>query len=134
MPYKQSQFTVHLAIDNTDLGRWAVKEGAGITTEDPSYPDWNGDVRLGGKRSREDATVRKLYKEEVHAVFRWLDAMAGRGRCVLTVSPERDDGVSWGTPTVYTGVLGEVTPPDVDKGSSDGAELELVLQLDTELA
>jgi hypothetical protein len=134
VPYKQSQWSVHLAVDGIDLGYWAAKEGGNVTTEDPTYADWDGDVRLGGKRSREDVTVRKLYRESVHQVYRWLDGRAGSGRAVLTSSPVRDDGVSWGTPIVVTGVVGEVTPPEVDKESSDGGELEVVVQADTELA
>ena len=134
MPYKQSQWTVQLRVDGADLGQWAAKEGGGITTEDATYADWDGDVRLGGKRSREDITLRKLYREQVHQVYKWLDARAGSGQCVVTSSPTGDDGVSWGDPIVVTGILGGVTPPEVDKSSSDGGEIEIIVQANTDLA
>lgn len=137
MPYRQSQWTVHLRVDGQDLGYWAQLEGGGVSSEDSSYDDWDGRKRLGGVRERDDVTLRKLYREQVHAVFRWLDARCGNGesgRCVVTRTPTRDDGVSWGDPIVITGLLGAVNPPDVDKGSSDGGELELVIQADSALA
>lgn len=134
MPYMQSNWVVHLAVDGQDFGYWAVKEGGGIETEDASYEDWDGEVQLGGKRSRNEITLRKLYREQVHAVYRTLDAKAGAGDVVLTSSPTDDDGVSWGDPIVNTGKLGNVSPPDVDKGSSDGGELEVTIRPHVALA
>lgn len=134
MPYMQSNWIVHLRVDGQDFGYWAVKEGGGIETEDSTYDDYDGEVQLGGKRSRGEITLRKLYREQVHGAYRTLDAKAGRGKCVVTASPTDDDGVSWGDPIINTGILGNVSPPDVDKGSSDGGEIELVVRPDVALA
>jgi hypothetical protein len=137
VPYGQKNWTVQLTVAGFDIGRWAVAEGGGVSAEDGSYDDWDGPVRLGGKRSRGDVTVRKLYREAVHAMYRWLDARAGNGKegkFTLTRTPTDDDGVSWGDPIIITGIVGEVNPPDVDKGSSDGGELEVVLHCDAALA
>lgn len=137
MAYTQRQWNVHLTVAGFDLGYWAAAEGGGVTAENGSYDDWNGLVRLGGKRERDDLTIRKLYREEVHAMFAWLDSRAGNtkdGAIVCSRVPTGDDGVSWGGPITVTGLIGEVHPPDVDKSSSDGGELELVLQLDADLA
>lgn len=134
MPYMQSNWTVHLRVDGQDYGYWAAKEGGGIETEDATYDDWDGEVQLGGKRSRNEITLRKLYREQVHAVYRTLDAKAGRGEVVLTTSPTDDDGVSWGDPIINTGKLGNVMPPDVDKSSSDGGEIELTIRPNVALA
>ena len=134
MPYKQSNWTVHLSVDGTDMGYWAVKEGGGVSSEDSSYADHDGVVRLGGNRSRDDITLRKLYREQVHANYRWLDARVGSGQCVVTIAPTRDDGVSWGDPITPTGILGACNPPNVDKSSSDGGELEIVVQANVDLA
>lgn len=134
MPYMQSNWTVHLRIDGVDYGYWAVKEGGGIETEDSTYDDWDGEVQLGGKRSRNEITLRKLYREQVHAVYRTLDALAGRGNVTLTSSPTGDDGISWGDPIINTGKLGNVSPPDVDKSSSDGGEIELTIRPNAALA
>src|SRR4051812_39535727 len=108
----QSNWTVHLAVDGQDYGYWAVKEGGGVETEDAKYDDWDGEVQLGGKRSRGEITLRKLYREQVHAVYKLLDAKAGRASVVVTAAPTDDDGVSWGDPIINTGKLGNVAPPD----------------------
>jgi len=91
-------------------------------------------VPLGGKRSRNEITLRKLYREGVHAIYRTLDAKAGRGDATVTRSPTDDDGVSWGNPIINTGILGNVSPPDIDKGSSDGGELEITVRPRVDLA
>lgn len=134
MPYMQSNWQVHMQLDGQDYGYWAEKEGGGLETEDASYDDWDGRVQLGGKRSRAEITLRKLYRESVHQIFRNLDARAGRGDVVLTVSPIDDDGVSWGSPLKYTGKLGNVIPPNVDKGSSDGGTIEITVRPHVSLA
>jgi len=134
MPYMQSNWTVHLKLDGQDFGYWAVKEGGGVETEEATYDDWDGEVQLGGKRSRTEITLRKLYREAVHNVFRTLDSKAGFGACVLTSSPTDDNGVSWGNPIVNTGRLGNVAPPDIDKSSSDGGEIEITIRPDVALA
>ena len=130
----QSNWVVHLAINGQDYGFWKAKEGGGLETEDSTYDDWDGQVQLGGKRTRNEITLRKLYREQVHAIYRTLDALAGRGDIVLTSSPTDDDGVSWGDPIINTGKLGNVAPPDVDKASSDGGELEVTIRPHTALA
>lgn len=134
MPYMQSNWKVHLKLNNQDFGYWAVKEGGGKETEDASYDDWDGPVQLGGKATRNEITLRKLYRKEVHGVFRTLDALAGFGDAVVTQSPTDDDGTSWGEPIIYTGKLGNVAPPDVDKSSSDGGELEITVRTNVALA
>jgi len=134
MPYMQSNWTVQLLLNNQDYGFWAVKEGGGVETEDSTYDDWDGTVQLGGKRSRNEITLRKLYREGVHAQYRTLDALAGRADATVISSPTDDDGVSWGTPITNTGKLGNVSPPDVDKGSSDGGEIEITVRPNVDLA
>lgn len=137
MPYKESNWTWHLSIDGVDLGYWAEKEGGGVDSEDGEYDDHDGPVMLGGKRTRENLTLRKLYREGVHKMYRWLDARAGdgqHGRFKATGTPTGDDGVSWGDPIVLTGVLKAVTPPDANRGSSDPGKIELELKPDVSLA
>jgi hypothetical protein len=134
MPYMQSNWTVHLLINGQDYGYWAVKEGGAKETEEATYDDWDGEVQLGGKPSRTEITLRKLYREGVHAIYRTLDALAGRGEATVTSSPTDDDGVSWGNPIINTGKLGNVAPPDVDKGSSDGGEIEITVRPNVPLA
>jgi hypothetical protein len=134
MPYKKKNWITHLQIEGRDLGQWAVAEGGRASVDASAYPDWDGDVQLGGKKTREPMTLKKLYREEVHGVFHWLDDLADRGRLIITRTPTDDDGVVWGRPIIFTGILGDVALPDADKGSSDGGEIEIVCNLDTPLA
>jgi hypothetical protein len=134
MPYTKRNWIWHLLVDGIDYGFWAGKEGGESDSDGDIYPDWDGDVTLGGKPTRGDITLKKLYREQVHAQFRDLDSRTATGKFVLTGTPTGDDGVAWGNPIVYTGTLKGVKPPDTDKGSSDGGELELTLKPDTRLA
>lgn len=141
MPYKESNWTWNVKMGSganaLDLGYWAEKEGGGIDSEDAMYADWDGDLVLGGKRTRGDLTLRKAYRKEVHDVYAELDRRAGNGStgaCTVVGTPVDDDGTAWSNPIVLTGVLKTVNPPDSSKGSSDAAKLEVVIKCDTALA
>lgn len=133
----QKNAIVQVEIGGVDYGRWAGFDGGDLTSEDATYDDWDGEQILGGKRTRDDITLKKGYRREVHAKYRDLDSRAGdhvRGLCKVIVSPTGDDGVSWGEPNVYVGVLRNVTPPSYDKGSSDGSEITITIKPDPTLA
>jgi hypothetical protein len=117
-----------------DLGKWAVLEGAGVSAEESVYHDWDGPVQLGGVRTREAATVRRLYGRHANELYSQLDAWVGEAHVELSRAPTDDRGTVVGETIVYTGVLGGAKLPDSDKASSDGGELELTLHLDPALA
>jgi hypothetical protein len=133
----QHNFEVQLIVGGVDYGRWAGFDGGEKTSEDSSYDDWDGEQVLAGKLSRDDITLKKGYRREVHAIFRELDGRVGdhsRGECAVVVSPTGDDGVSWGNPTTYKGLLRGCTPPTYDKSSSDGSELVVTIKPDPVLS
>ena len=137
MPGKQSNAAAHLAVNGKDYGWWAVAEGGGVSIEETTYQDHDGEVQLGGVATREAVTLRKLYRDNtVHEAYFELDAVcvAGGGSVVQTLQPTGDDGIAWGRPIVRTGKVGAVNPPNLDKSSSEAAELEIVLHLNARLA
>lgn len=135
MPYGQRHWTVTLRVADRDCGRWAAKSGGGKTTDESTYDDHDGKVQLGGVSGREPIELRKLYKREVHAIYAWLDGQCDvDAACKVIQTPTGDDGVSWGSPIVMTGVLAGVAPPDVEKGSADGGELTITINADARLA
>lgn len=134
----QHNAIVQLIIGGVDFGRWAGFDGGELTSEEATYDDWDGEQQLKGKNSRDEITLKKGYRREVHAVYRDLDARALMGGpnalCSVIISPTGDDGVSWGSPNTYVGLLRGVNPPTYDKGSSDGSELEVTIKPDPVLA
>ncbi|WP_217913236.1 hypothetical protein [Miltoncostaea marina] len=139
-PSKRSNWLVALKVQDpdtavwVDMGKWAVLEGGGVTSDEALYHDWDGPQQLGGVRSREDATVRRLYGRHANEVYSQLDSWVGRARVELARAATGDTGATVGETIRYTGVLAGASLSDVEKGSSDGAELELVMQLDANLA
>lgn len=117
-----------------DLGEYAVAEGGGISADASLYHDWDGPQQLGGIRSREDMTLRRLYGRNANEVYTQLDRWTGRARVQVARTATDDRGVAVGEVIRYTGILGGVSLPDLDKGSNDGGEIELTLQLDADLA
>jgi len=117
-----------------DLGKWAVLEGGNVSAEESTYQDWDGLVQLGGIRTREGATVRRLYGRNANEIYSQLDAWVGRARIELSRASTDDRGVVNNELIRYTGLLGGAKLPDVEKGSSDGGEIELTLHLDADLA
>jgi hypothetical protein len=135
MPMKRSNWTVHLRVAGRDCGYWAAASGGGKTSDDSTYYDWDGEVKLGGQSTREPVELRKLYRRDVHANYDWFDRQVDNdAACVITRTPTGDDGISWGSPIVMQGVLAGCSPPEIEKGSSDGGELTLTVNANAKLA
>lgn len=129
----QHNAIVQLVVQGVDYGRWAGFDGGEKTAEESTYDDWDGEQQLAGKKTRDDITLKKGYRREVHAIYRELDARVGQP-AIVVVSPTGDDGVSWGSPNVYSGILRGCNPPTYDKASSDGSELEVTVKPDPVIA
>lgn len=138
--YKRSNSKAQLEVQDPDTGawvnlrEWAVLEGAGIGAEESTYHDWDGLVQLGGIRTREAATVRRLYGRHADEVYSQLDRWVGLSQVRLSRVLTDDRGVANSEVLSYTGRLGGAKLFDQDKGSSDAGEIELTLHLDTTLA
>jgi hypothetical protein len=140
-PNKRSNWIAQVKVEDpdspgtwVDLGRWAVLEGGGVSSEENVYHDWDGPQQLGGVKTREAATLRRLYGRNAQEVYSQLDGWVGMARVEMSRVATDDRGVAVGEVVRYTGRLGGAKLPDVEKGSSEGGEIELTLHLDAALA
>lgn len=85
-------------------------------------------VALGGQRTTANVVVSRLYRlGRDHDVINQL--LAGVGTCAMIVSrqPMTIEGVAYGSPIVWNGVLDSVAVPDVDSESSTAGLLQLTM-------
>lgn len=135
MAYRQALWITQIKIGDRDIGRFKSWEGGGATSEDSKYDNWDGQIPLGGKKSRENGTAKRLYREEDHALAHWLDNVAIGQDATITRIPVGDDGVPWpGDSIVLKGILLNVKIPDHDQAQDDGGELELEFSLSPVMA
>jgi hypothetical protein len=91
------------------------------------------EVSLGGKRSRNAATLTFWNNEQREAQTPALERAAGAGdgagACVITRQPLDGDGNPNGKVRTYTGTLRNVKPVEYDEDSNDPAELEVEITL-----
>lgn len=137
---KRSNWVSQVKVQNPDsgewidLGQWAVVEGGGVSSDSTKYHDWDGEQNLGGVRTREDMTVKRLYGRHANEVYSQLDRWCGSALIEASRAATDDRGVIVGEVLRYTGMLGGAKLPDQEKGSNDAGEIELTLQLDADLA
>lgn len=124
---RQDTYSVRVVVDGRDLGIWDKQNSPETDSEETTYkPGGLGDqIALGGSQTRSNITVSKLYGEDVHSIYHWLDARAGRASGTVMRQPLDADGNAWGRPIVWNVRLKRVAPPEVDSESSSAALLEL---------
>lgn len=125
---RQDQYNVTLTIGDVDWGTWDKLNGGEIDSEELKYkPGGMGaQLSLGGSQEVGNITVSRLY-ELVRDHNQIGVLITGVGKLDVTVNrqPLDVDGVSYGSPIVYTGKLKALTLPEVDSESSDAALVEL---------
>lgn len=125
------QFNVTLAKQGRDFGVWAGRTGGEVDRDVTDY--YPGGMRparkLFGTPTTGDVTVRKLLADLTDDQVRVLLQDQGREDQVYSVTQQRLNaadsprGAAWG----WSGFVKTVTPPDADSGSSDAAEISVVL-------
>ena len=134
MAYRAAQWITRIKVGDKDLGRFKSWEGGNVDSEDSKYQNWDGEIVLGGRKSRDDGTAKRLYREADHAIAHWLNNDAIGLAAEITRVPVGDDGEPWGETIVLKGRLKSVKIPDHDQASDDGGELELGFTLSTTFA
>lgn len=125
---REDQYRVTVAIDNVDLGVFDKLSGGEIDSEETKYKPGGmaPQVSLGGSVSVNNVTVSRLYDlQRDHQILPMLISKVGKGSVTVTKQPLDPDGNVYGKPTVYTGRLKQVTPPDHDSTGSGAAMVEL---------
>jgi hypothetical protein len=132
MPYRQAQWTTSITIGTKLIGNFKSWEGGSVDSEDSKYQNHDGEIVLGGRRTRENGTARRLFKEEDAALVKFLDESVGTSAEIVR-APVGDDGVAWGQSYTLKGKLKSVALPDHDAASEDGGELVLEFSLNSAL-
>lgn len=140
MPYRQALWRRQVfvqALDGSwlDLGITDDWTGGKKSSDPEVYMKGDGTtVNLGGDTSREDGTAKYLYDEKIHAIFRKLDEAVGSGAVRVISTPTDDRRVAWANPYTMTGKLAGLDQPESGGGKNAGAQIELTLNLDDDLA
>lgn len=126
---RQDQYNITVSVDGIDTGTWDKMDGGAVDSEETKYkPGGLGaEVTLGGSVTTENVTVSRLYDldRDHSGLVRMLLARAGKAKVNINKQPLDADGIPFGTPLVYKGVLKMVSPPEVDSESSDAGLLEI---------
>lgn len=125
------QSLITVTIDDESWGTFDTRSGGESSAEGTKHrPGGMGSEKTyPAPRTTGDVTVSRVYERErdIDRV-RQARARAGRARMSITEQPLDDDGVPWGTPTVWTGRLMTVTTGDVDSTSGEPRMFELTCQ------
>lgn len=135
---REDMFEVSITVDGRDLGVWEKRSGGAGDSEDTKVRrgGLRGQASIGGPQTRENITAKKLFdlKADAVALYLWLDARRGKGDVTVNNQPLDRDGNSFGDGWTNTGILKQVTPPDVDADSNDAAYLEIEIGSDGDAA
>lgn len=120
----KDRYRVTLVVNGKALGVWdKMTGGAPVGATSVYRPGGMGEPRArGGAKSVEAVTLTRLYD---HAIYSSLLPLVGKGDVVVTKQPLDVDGIAFGAPLVYKGVLAKADPSEVDSSSSDNAEMSI---------
>lgn len=138
-PTRQDTYSVNVQVEHPTNGNminyatWDKLTGGGLSASAASYNPGGmaPPVSLGGRRTTANIVVSRLYRlGRDHDVVQQLLDGVGKSAMIVTKQPLDIEGVAYGRPIVYKGVLDRVTPPEVDsEGSAAGLiELEMVVE------
>src|SRR5580765_7445072 len=119
------------------LGVFDTWEGGNVTADNTKHRRgaMGEQVAIGGPVTIEDVTVSRDYdldRDHAHPVGaqdlpHWLSEAVGRARVTATKTYMDEDGNTFGSPIVITGILIGYNQPASDSDSSDVAMVELVI-------
>lgn len=137
---RQDQYLLHVVVKGAaigggdlDLGTWDKMSGGSVDSEEQRYkPGGMAEpISLGGSINPENVTAQVLYYQDtIHPRMGELMAAIGKRRVELSRQPLDIDKNPKGSPLVWTGILKQVTPPDVDSEGNDGAMLQIEFTTD----
>jgi hypothetical protein len=131
---RADQYNVTVSLDGNGLGTWDKMSGGEKDSEESKYRPggMQATLSLGGYTTVGNVTVSRLFKlDRDYAQLSNLLDRVGRGAVVVTKQSLDTDGNPYGKPTVYTGILKTVTPPEHDSESSDAALIEIEVSVAT---
>lgn len=123
------QSLVTVAVDGDSLGTYDTRSGGESTAEITKHrPGGMGPEKsYPALRGTGDVTVTRVYERgSVMEIAARLRARVGRAPMSVSEQPLDADGLPWGKPTVWTGLLSSVDTGEVDSNSNEPRMLTLV--------
>jgi hypothetical protein len=123
---------VTVSIAGRHLGTFDYKEGGQVDSDTVSHkPGGMGEkVSLGGSRTVENVTLRRLYDlQRDHVISQLYINWVGKAQVVIVDQPLDPDGHPFGAPIQYRGTLKRFQFPTHDSNSSDPAVLEIEVEI-----
>jgi hypothetical protein len=118
---RQDQHQVTLVVDGRPCGVFDKRTGGGVDSTETKYrPGSMGSERsLGGSQMVPNVTITRLFDGPRDLdLVRWLYTHAGKARVSCSDQLLDADGLPYGRPDVYTGVLKKVMKADSDSNST----------------
>lgn len=124
------QYLITATVDGESLGVFDSRSGGESSAEITKHrPGGMGPEKTyAALRGTGDVTIGRVHERERDIDrFRQLRTRAGRARMSVTEQPLDEEGIPWGTPTVWTGLLQSVNTGDADSTSNEPRMCELVM-------
>lgn len=120
----QSKWRITLTVEGNDFGTWDKKTGGKLASNTTTYNPGGlaQQVVLAGNKTVDAIVLERLYDlVRDHPNLDALYDAVGGGKCVVKQIPLDNDGNAFGAAIVWTGILQDVTAPDVDSNSNTAA-------------
>lgn len=129
--FRQNNHRTTLTVDGVYLGAWESKTGG---DSDSNTVQWQqagmgGQISLGGAQITANVVLSRLEDAEILAQKKWLRSRSGKGVCTITEQPLDDEGVPYGDPDVYQGVLKRAKGSDRNSNANSAAEFECEVEV-----
>lgn len=134
---RANQWLINVTVDGEPLGIFDSWDGGDGDSDEVKYRPGGGqsELSLGGSTMVTNITVGRLYlRERDHEMARRLYQRRGKARATVSRQPLDDDGLPYGAPNVWQGVLKTVTYPAIDSTSNAASILSLVVSTDGDMS
>lgn len=112
-----------------DSVSWDAFDGGDLVVSSENYNPGGmaPAIALGGKRSRSDITIKRIWSDALIASYIALDNAGGKAAFTASYQTLAADHVTKvGSPIVYSGIIGNVSRPAYDSTSSSPVFLTVV--------
>lgn len=125
---RQDQYQITMSISGRSMGEWDKMSGGEIDSEETKYRPGSmaPQISLGGYSTVNNLNISRLYDlNRDHGLINFMIGQVGKGKVHVGKQPLDVNGNPFGRPMTYSGVLKQVTFPEVDSESADAGMIEL---------
>lgn len=132
---REDQALIHVDVNGVGLDAkpWTTLSGGELQAQSVNTRPggMQASKELGGPVMRSDVTVTRQYSNDVlHGKLMALDKACGKATTHVSWTPLDADGNPSGASVTYSGILKQVTHPNLDANASAAQFLTLVVGLD----